>query len=254
MTTSAMPAETAAFLDSLQHIAPRVVSACKGWTTHEITAHLAANAAEISAHVEAYAEGRPVPRTRGWEEREAPFRALDDAVLRRRLETEEERMRRGLDALLARDPDAVITWTGRRMAIAKFVPHMRNEFAVHRWDVTGDDETSFDLLGQADLTEHAVTVLGALLTSRGREIDPRPGEDFHVRLRAEGAADVDLVIGGGEAALRMAGDGGDAPAVELDPAARALVIWGRRPARRDRFRSPLPAADLARLEALLSGY
>ncbi len=194
-----------------------------------------------------------MPRTRGGEEREAPFRALDDAVLRRRLETEEERTRRCLDVLLARDPDAVITWTGRRMGIAKLVPHMRNEFAVHRRDVTGDDETSFGLLGQADLTEHAVTVLGTLPTSRGRAMDPRPGEDFRVRLRAEGAADVEPVVDGGEAGSRRAGAGGDAPAVELDPAARTLVIRGRRPARRDRFRSPLPATDLARLEALLSG-
>ena len=32
-------------------------------------------------------------------------------------------------------PGAVIPWTGRRMAVAKFIPHLRNEHALHRWDI-----------------------------------------------------------------------------------------------------------------------
>jgi hypothetical protein len=42
--------------------------------------------------------------------------------------------------------------------------------------------------------------------------------------------------------------------VELDSAARQLFIWGRRPDDRGRLRSHLAQADLARLQALLSGY
>ncbi|MFZ0877125.1 MAG: hypothetical protein WAN20_21825 [Pseudonocardiaceae bacterium] len=43
--------ETEAFLDARQHTAPEVVSACEGWTAHEVTAHLTAAAAEISRHL-----------------------------------------------------------------------------------------------------------------------------------------------------------------------------------------------------------
>jgi hypothetical protein len=43
-------------------------------------------------------------------------------------------------------------------------------------------------------------------------------------------------------------------AVEPDAAARTLVIWRRRPDQRSRFRSHIPAAMLARLQRLLSGY
>jgi hypothetical protein len=34
-------------------------------------------------------------------------------------------MRAVLEEVLAREPDAVIPWTGRHMAVAKFVPHLR---------------------------------------------------------------------------------------------------------------------------------
>lgn len=67
--------EAAAFLDARQHTAPEVVSACKVWTAHEVTAHLAGNAAEITRHLVPYLAGDPVPETRSFEEREAPFRA-----------------------------------------------------------------------------------------------------------------------------------------------------------------------------------
>jgi hypothetical protein len=46
----------------------------------------------------------------------------------------------------------VIPWTGRQMAVAKFIPHLRNEHALHRWDIAGDDYTSGELPGNMDLT------------------------------------------------------------------------------------------------------
>lgn len=55
-------------------------------------------------------------------------------------------MRSVITEVLAREPDAVIPWTGRQMKVAKFIPHMRNEHALHRWDVAGDDSTSLELL------------------------------------------------------------------------------------------------------------
>lgn len=256
MTTTAIARsrEAAAFLDARRHTAPDAVSACVGWTAHEVTAHLAAAAAEVTRHLEPYLAGEPVPPTRTFEEREPPYRAMDDATLCRRLEIEEERMRSVLAQVLDQEPDAVIPWTGRHMAVAKFLPHLRNEFALHRWDVVGDDDAGDELLAQPELTEHAVAVLGAILVRRGRERDPAPDQDLHVRLRAGAAPDVRLVVEAGRARLELAHDRADEPYVELDPAARTLLIWGRRPDRRGRFRSHVDQPTLGRLLALLSGY
>jgi hypothetical protein len=44
---------------------------------------------------------------------------MADAALCRRLEAEEEQMRSLMDQVLAAEPDAVIPWTGRQMAVAK---------------------------------------------------------------------------------------------------------------------------------------
>jgi uncharacterized protein (TIGR03083 family) len=246
--------EAEAFLDARQHTAPQVVSACEGWTAHEVTAHLTGIAVEISRHLSPYLAGDPVPETRSFEEREAPFQAMGDAELCRALEAEEKHARALMDQVLAAEPDAVIPWTGRQMVVAKFWPHLRNEFAIHRWDVVGDDDTSMELLSQPDLTEHAVGVLGEILTRRGREHDPAPGEDLHVRLRSGTTTDVCLVVSGGQARLEFAGARDDQPQVELDAAARVLVIWGRQPDRRGRIRSDVDQPTLLRLQALLSGY
>jgi hypothetical protein len=246
--------EAEAFLDARQHTAPEVVSACEGWTAHEVTAHLAAVAAEITRHLEPYLQGDGVPPTRTFEEREPPYRAMDDAALCRCLDSEERKMRSVVGQVLAAEPDAVIGWTGRQMAVAKFLPHVRNEFAIHRWDFVGEDQTSIELLSQPELTEHAVSVLGRILLLRGAQHDPFSGQDFHVRLRSAGAPDVRLVVQAGQAGLELTSSEADEPWVELDPAARTLVIWGRRPDQRGRFRSHVSEPELRRLQALLSGY
>jgi hypothetical protein len=163
-------------------------------------------------------------------------------------------MRSAVEQLLTQEPDAVIPWTGRQMVAAKFVPHMRNEFAIHRWDLVGDDEIGTELLAQPDLTEHAVSVLGRVLVVRGAQHDPFPGRDFHVRLRTGHAPDVRLFVEGGQAGLELTDTNADEPHVDLDPAARTLVIWGRRPDQRRRFRSHVDGPTLQRLQALLSGY
>ncbi len=245
--------EAEAFLDARQHTAPEVVSACEGWTAHEVTAHLAAVCAEVTRHLQPYLRGEQVPATRSFEEREPPYRALDDAALLARLETEEAAMRAHIAQVLAADPDTVIPWTGRQMAVVKFLPHLRNEFAIHRWDFAGDDEMSSRLLAQPELTGHAVEVLGEILLRRGRQHDPAPDEDFHVRLRS-GDSDLRVVVQAGRAYLQQAGEQADEPYIELDPAARTLFIWGRRPGGTGRIRSHLSQPALARLQALLSGY
>jgi hypothetical protein len=246
--------EADAFLTTIGQTAPEAVSACDGWTTHEIAAHVTGIAVEVIRHLEPYLHGDPVPPTRSFEEREAPLQATGHLALLSRLDAEEERMRRLVGEVLSREPDAAIPWTGRRMAVAKFIPHLRNEHALHRWDIAGDDETSRQILGVQDLVDHSVAELGRILLAAGRRHDPDPDREFHVRLRAAGQPDLRVVVENGEAGLGWASDEADEPAVDFDDGARQLFIWGRRPDQRGRVRSHLAQPDLARLQVLLSGY
>ena len=182
------------------------------------------------------------------------MREIEHSALLKRLDAEETRMRLLVDDVLDEQPDAVIPWTGRHMAVAKFIPHLRNEHALHRWDIAGDDEVSGELLGRMDLVDHSVGELGAILLIAGRKHDPDPGADFHVRLRVPGQPDLRVVVDSGTAILTWAQDEPDEPAVEMDAGARQLFIWGRRPDHRDRIHSQLAQPQLARLQALLSGY
>ncbi len=75
-----------------------------------------------------------------------------------------------------------------------------------------------------------------------------------MRLRSGGQPDLLVTVEQGDATLVWAEDEWDEPCLELDPAARQLFIWGRRPDDRGRIRSHLAQEDLARLQALLSGY
>ena len=93
--------EGEALLDSRQRTSPDVVSACEGWTAHELTAHLASTAAEITRHLAPYLQGDEVPTTRAFEEREPPYRSMDDDTLCRRLLDEEEKMRSVIGQVLA---------------------------------------------------------------------------------------------------------------------------------------------------------
>jgi hypothetical protein len=250
-------AEADAFLATVDTAAPEAVSACDGWTTHEIAAHVTGIAVEVVRHLEPYLQGDAVPATRSFEEREASLLALGHAELLKRLEADEDRMRRLVADVLDREPDAVIPWTGRHMAVAKFVPHLRNEHALHRWDVAGDDDVSDRLLGSEDLIEHSVGELGQILLVAGRRHDPDPDSDFRVRLHSPGHHDLLVLVEAGTATLAWADEDHTTmgePWLDIDPAARHVVIWGRRPDRRGRLRSHLSSPDLARLQALLSGY
>src|SRR6202046_1913593 len=96
-------AEAEAFLETIDRTAPAAVSACAGWTTHEIAAHVAGIAVEVTRHLEPYLQGDPVPATRSFEEREAPLQALDHRALLGRLDTEEQRMRAVVADVLDRE-------------------------------------------------------------------------------------------------------------------------------------------------------
>jgi uncharacterized protein (TIGR03083 family) len=247
-------AEAEAYFEALQDRHPETVSSCAGWTIHEVTAHLTGIAAEVSRHLAPYLEGELVPLTQSFEVREAPYRAMRDNDLRARLETEETRMRSLIDEVLALDREAIIPWTGREMVVAKFIPHLRNEFAIHRWDVCGDDDLGDRLLAQPELTEHAVSVLGAILLRKGLSKDPDSEGPFAVRLKSPGTVDVRVIVEGTGGFLELSDADADEPFLEMDAAARVLLIWGRRPDRRSRVRSFVSAETLARLATLLAGY
>ena len=252
--SAGMDRETDAFFAALEQTAPEACCTCLGWTAHELVAHLVAVAIEVALNLEAYGEGRPVPATRGFEEREAPWRANDAARLRRELPGALGRMRTALDAVLRADPDAVVPWTGRQMVVPTFVTHLRSELALHRFDLVGDDEEAMVLLAQPELTAHAVSVLGRPLLARGSAANPGLGEPVRLTLGAPGEPDVVVVADATGAHLELAGTGSAEPTVTSDPAARLLVIWGRRPGDPRRVRAPGGAAMLGRLQGLLAGY
>jgi uncharacterized protein (TIGR03083 family) len=246
--------EIAGFLEALDSTPPDAVTACRGWTAHEVIAHLTSGADAFADQVEAYLDGRPVPEFGAWQVREPPYRAMDDATLRRRLETSEQRMSEAFAAMLATDPDARADEVGWGLPVAELVKHMRQEYAVHRWDLIGDDDAGLQLLGQQDLLVHSVQLLGDSLLAVGLARDPDPAEPLTARLRCPGEPDLVLSVQDGAGSLSLS-EPVDAPdVIETDPAARLIILWGRRPADSRRVRSTLAPERLARLQTLLAGY
>ena len=242
--------EAAVFLEALEVTPPDALTGCALWRAHEVAAHLGAGAVEIARNLEAYGEGRPVPATRGFEEREAPYRAMEDAELRADLPRSIDRVAAALDAVLGAEPDAVVPWTGRQMVVATFVTHLRSELALHRFDLVGDDETSRSLLGQPELTDHALAVLGRALVARGATAAPA---GFAAVIAAPGASDLAVVVDGDGPRLERS-DARLEPAVVGDPAARLLLLWGRQPGDPRRLVAPGGVKVLGTLRSLLAGY
>jgi hypothetical protein len=246
--------EVTAFLDTLDGTPPGAVTACRGWTTHEIIAHLTSGADAFADQVEAHLDGRPVPEFGAWDVREPPYRAMDDAVLRRRLVSAEQRMTDAFDAVLARDPAAVAPDVGWGLPIAELVTHMRQEFAIHRWDLVGDDDAGMEILGRPELIDHSVRLLGDSLLKNGLQRDPEPHKPFSVRLRCPGEPDLALDVVDGSGALSFHPVDDVPRVIETDAAARLLILWGRRPQDGRRVRSSLAPDELARLQTVLVGY
>jgi hypothetical protein len=151
------------------------------------------------------------------------------------------------------EPDAMIPFTGREMSAANFAMHSRSECAIHRWDMVGDDEVSWKLLSQPEITTHAVNVLAPMLFSRGCGASPAPAGGFSARIRAAGQQDLLVQRDDAGALLKFEPDDGS-PAIETDAAARLLFIWGRRPNDPSRITSGLSAEDRVRLQSLLAGF
>jgi uncharacterized protein (TIGR03083 family) len=220
-----LPAK-AAFGDFLQALAARDAderTACEGWTVHELLAHLAAGSAEIADLARALLHTDSAPPTRGFEEREAPYRDLDPRQLRRRFVVEAIR---ATAAVMELDrAGRSLPFTGVDLTPASLVAHAEAELVLHRWDLTGDDDTSVDALSSPAMLQHAVTVVSAMrphvmpfqLVDGAGLVDP-------VVLRAEGQPDV--LLHGRTLTL---GTDPAAEVVTFHPAGRVLAIWGRNP-------------------------
>ncbi|TAM70942.1 maleylpyruvate isomerase N-terminal domain-containing protein [Mycobacterium sp.] len=239
------------FVDAAQRHGPDAGTWCEAWTVRDIVVHQAGNAEELARVLGAHLAGHPVA-TRGFAEREDPLRALNDADLWDALW---DRMGTLADVAVAADgvpADTDVAWTGRTMKVPWFAEHMREELVLHGWDITGDEPAAQARLAQPWMTTHSVLAVGRPLLAKGAT-QLAPGERLEARLRADGTDDIALAADPDQITIGFAEP--DSPAtLETDPAARVLLLWGRRPADPSRIRSRAGPEALGRVRRLLGGY
>jgi hypothetical protein len=193
--------------------------------------------------------------TRGFEEREGPYRAMTDVELWSAFVARCERLVELAEAA-TRDlpPDTPIRWTDRTVTPDFFAEHMREEMVLHRWDMTGDDATAVHSLMQPWMTEHSVHDVGTPLLVRGATgLDLGPTGRIDGRLRAPGTEDILIAATAEGNIIKLVPQEGEAT-IESDPAVRALFLWGRRPADPSRWHSQAGPEVLRQVRTLLSGY
>jgi uncharacterized protein (TIGR03083 family) len=226
---------------------------CEAWTVRDVVVHQAGNAEELARVLAQHLSG-VATRTRPFSEREEPYRAMDDeglwSALLHRLDELSEIAQSAAD----RDPETDVAWTGRTMKLPWFAEHMREELVLHRWDVAGDDTTARAALAEPWMTEHSVWAVGRPLLARGCAV-LELGDDVAVegRLRVAGADDVLVRADRAGTQIELVEPAGPAT-IETDAAARALLLWGRRPADPSRWRSDAGPDTLRQVRGLLRGY
>lgn len=243
--------EWAPFLAAVQQRRPDAGTWCEAWTVRDIVIHQAGNAEELARVLRAHLEGQPVG-TRSFEEREGPLRAVNDSDL---LDALQDRMAMLNEVAEAADrvpAETDVAWTGRTMKVPWFAEHMREELVLHSWDVTGDDAAAQARLAQPWMTTHSVIAVGKPLLAKGAK-RLGPGERIEARLRVPGAADVGVAAENDSVRIELADPDGPAT-LETDPAARVLLLWGRRPADPSRICSTAGPEALGRVRSLLAGY
>jgi uncharacterized protein (TIGR03083 family) len=245
--------EWAAFAEAVQARRPDAGTWCEAWTVRDIVAHQAGNAEELARVLAGHLSGEPVD-TRGFEEREAPLRAMNDADLWAALTTRMARLGEVAEAGEELPADTDVAWTGRTMKVPWFAEHMREEIVLHGWDITGDDAAARARLGERWMTEHSVEAVGEPLLRRGcAALDFAVDAPIEARLRVVGLDDVIVSAGPDRTDIALGPAEGEAT-METDAAARVLLLWGRRPADPSRVVSDAGPQALGRVRALLSGY
>jgi uncharacterized protein (TIGR03083 family) len=229
--------EAEALMATLAEIAPNAPTACVGWTVRNILAHLTAGTKEVADLIELKVNHCRQRPTRGFEEREAPFLALEDAELIRAMAVEAARMTAAVSALAGTD-DPTFLFTGTNLTVAQLATHVRSEMTLHRWDIVGDDDLSEQLLIQADLTSHALDVLNSMpvlyeAPEWRAKLAGLTGE-LRIVLRSPNTTDIVYEHAPAGTRFEIVQNGpatGDA-VVTTDIANRYLTIWGRRSADR----------------------
>ncbi|APA74943.1 maleylpyruvate isomerase N-terminal domain-containing protein [Mycobacterium avium] len=242
------------FCDAAQRRGPDAGTWCEAWTVRDVVVHQAGNAEELARVLGAHLAGEPVA-TRGFEEREGPLRALNDADLWDALADRMATLNEVAEAAEAIPADTDVAWTGRTMKVPWFAEHMREELVLHGWDITGDSDSggAFQAgLAERWMTTHSVLAVGRPLLVKGaRQL--QPGERVEARLRVDGTDDVVLDADPERISIGFAEPQGPAT-LETDAAARVLLLWGRRPADPSRIRSRVGPQVLGRVRCLLGGY
>lgn len=245
--------ELAPFVHAVQARRPDDGTWCTAWTVRDVLVHQTGNAEELARVLEAFLDGTPVG-TRGFE-REDTYRGIPDSDLWTAFLSNCEKLSEvaaGAAHQLA--PDTEIMWTGRTVKAPFFAEHMREELILHRWDLTGDDNTAVQALNEPWMTEHSVISVGRPLLERGRtDLGLGPDGRIEGRLRTPGMDDVVVTADADGSTIRLALPEGPAT-IESDAAVRVLLLWGRRPADPSRWHSSAGPEALRKVRALLSGY
>jgi hypothetical protein len=217
----------------------------------DIVIHQAGNALELARVLGGHLAGEPVA-TRGFEEREAPLRAMSETDLWAALHTNMAMLNEVAEAADDLPTDTDVAWTGRTMKAPWFAEHMREELVLHGWDITGDDAAAKARMAQPWMTTHSVLAVGKPLLAKGVK-QLRPGERIETRLRVDDVDDVVVSADADGTTIRLADPEG-AATLETDAAARVLLLWGRRPADPSRICSRVGPETLGRVRSLLAGY
>jgi hypothetical protein len=245
--------EFAPFAAAVRQRRPDAGTWCEAWTVRDIVIHQTGNAEELARVLHGHLTGDPV-ETRAFEEREAPFRAMNDADLWTAFVERMRRLGEVAEAAGELPEDTDVAWTGRTMKVPWFAEHMREELVLHGWDITGDDPAAQARLGEWWMTQHSVNAVGAPLLKRGAQVLKLDGNEYvESRLRTEGTDDVLIRADAHTTTIELAAAEGDAT-LHTDNAARVLLLWGRRPADPARICSAVGPETLGRLRTLLSGY
>lgn len=253
--------EFAAFAAGVQARHPDAGTWCEAWTIRDIVVHQTGNAEELARVLRGHLTGDLV-ETRGFEEREAPYRALNGADLWAALERRVLELGEVAAAGDELPADTDVAWTGRTMKVPWFAEHMREELVLHGWDITGDladdGKAARAKLAERWMTEHTVDAVGRPLLKKGTAaLDLDGDERVEARLRVVGqdgeGDDVIVTASHDHTDIELGPSVGDAT-LETDAAARVLLLWGRRPADPSRICSRVGPEALGRVRTLLSGY
>lgn len=242
------------FAHAVQSRRPDSGTWCEGWTVRDVLVHQTGNAEELHRVLAGHLAGQPVD-TRPFEERELPYRDMDDIDLWSAFVNRCEQLA-DLAEGATRDlaADTKISWTKRTVNPAFFAEHLRQELVLHRWDMTGDDASATDSLSQPWLTKHSVHDVGTPLLARGATtLRLGPDQEIEARLRAPGTDDILVTATAAGNTIQFAIPEGE-PTIESDPAVRTLLLWGRRPADPSRWHSQAGPDALRQARTLLSGY